>query len=311
MSAADALPLLERGVQEMIQRDELAQRLDAGEMLTVKAGFDPTAPDLHLGHMLLLNKLSQFQQLGHRVVFLIGDFTAMVGDPSGRNSMRPALTQEQVLHNAETYNQQVFTILDAERTDVRFNSEWLSTLGTEGMLKLAASYTVARILERDDFQQRYRDGTPIAIHEFLYPLMQGHDSVALHADVELGGTDQKFNLLVGRDLQRQAGQRPQVVMTLPLLEGLGGGAKMSKSLDNHVGLTDSPDEMFGKLMSVSDELMWRYYELLSTRGSSVLEELEEQVVEGRNPRDIKLELASEIVGRFHSRAVAVSAQERF
>lgn len=307
----DQLAELRRGAEEIIPETELADRLAAGRPLIIKAGFDPTAPDLHLGHTVLLNKMRSFQEHGHRVVFLIGDFTGMIGDPTGKNETRPALTPEQVSANAQTYREQVFKILDPERTDIRFNSEWLGRLSASEFVQLAARHTVARMLERDDFDKRYRSGQPIAIHEFLYPLTQGYDSVALKADVELGGTDQKFNLLVGRHLQHAYGQTPQVVMTMPLLEGLDGVNKMSKSLGNYIGVTDAPDDMFGKLMSVSDTLMWRYFELLSARPLSDLAALRERVAEGVNPRDIKFELAEEIVGRFHDAAAAEQAKAAF
>ena len=286
---------LARGTDEILPRDELEPRLrdarSSGQRLRIKAGFDPTAKDLHLGHTLLLNKMRAFQEAGHEAIFLIGDFTGMIGDPTGKNETRKPLTREQVLENAETYKTQVFKILDPNRTTVMFNSSWLDSMGTEGMLRLAAQHTVARMLERDDFAKRYAAQQPIAIHEFLYPLLQGYDSVALRADVELGGTDQKFNLLVGRHLQHAAGQRPQVIMTVPILEGLDGVQKMSKSLGNYVGLTEPPSDMFGKLMSISDTLMWRYFELLSFRPLQELQALRRGVEEGRNPRDVKMELA--------------------
>ncbi len=306
-----ALDLIARGTDEIIKLEDLEQRLEAGGTLRVKVGFDPTAPDLHLGHTVIINKMRQFQDLGHTVIFLIGDFTGMIGDPTGKNITRKPLTREEVEANAETYAQQVFKILDRERTEIRFNSEWINKLGSEGMVRLAAKYTVARMLERDDFEKRYRSGEPIAVHEFLYPLAQGYDSVCLEADVEMGGTDQKFNLLVGRHLQQQYGQAPQIIITLPLLEGLDGVQKMSKSLGNYVGITDAPDEMFGKLMSISDELMWRYFDLLSFRGNEELEALRERVAGGENPRDIKFLLCEEIVERFHDRAAALAARENF
>ena len=306
-----ALELIVRGTDEIIKREELEERLKSGKTLRVKVGFDPTAPDLHLGHTVIINKMRQFQDLGHRVIFLIGDFTGMIGDPTGKNVTRKPLTREEVEANAETYAQQVFKILDREKTEIRFNSEWINELGSEGMIRLAARYTVARMLERDDFEKRYRSGEPIAVHEFLYPLAQGYDSVCLEADVEMGGTDQKFNLLVGRHLQQQVGQAPQVIITLPLLEGLDGVQKMSKSLDNYVGITDAPDEMFGKLMSISDDLMWRYFDLLSFRPNEELEALKQRVADGENPRDIKFLLCEEIVERFHDRAAAVAARETF
>ena len=306
-----ALDLIARGTDEIIKYEDLKQRLEAGKTLRVKVGFDPTAPDLHLGHTVIINKMRQFQNLGHTVIFLIGDFTGMIGDPTGKNVTRKPLTRDEVEENAETYAQQVFKILDRDRTEIRFNSEWLNELGSEGMIRLAAKYTVARMLERDDFEKRYRGGEPIAVHEFLYPLAQGYDSVCLEADVEMGGTDQKFNLLVGRHLQQQYGQAPQIIVTLPLLEGLDGVQKMSKSLGNYVGITDAPDEMFGKLMSISDELMWRYFDLLSFRPNDELEALRQRVADGENPRDIKFLLCEEIVERFHDRDAAVAARETF
>lgn len=306
-----ALDLLSRGTDEIIKIEDLQARLESGKTLRVKVGFDPTAPDLHLGHTVIINKMRQFQDLGHTVIFLIGDFTGMIGDPTGKNVTRKPLTREEVQANAETYAQQVFKILDRDRTEIRFNSEWLGELGSEGMIRLAARYTVARMLERDDFEKRYREGEPIAVHEFLYPLAQGYDSVALEADVEMGGTDQKFNLLVGRNLQQQYGQAPQIIVTLPLLEGLDGVQKMSKSLGNYVGITDAPDEMFGKLMSISDELMWRYFDLLSFRPNEELASFRQRVAEGENPRDIKFLLCEEIVERFHDRAAADAARETF
>jgi tyrosyl-tRNA synthetase len=306
---------LARGTDEILPRDELEPRLrdarSSGQRLRIKAGFDPTAKDLHLGHTLLLNKMRAFQEAGHEAIFLIGDFTGMIGDPTGKNETRKPLTREQVLENAETYKTQVFKILDPNRTTVMFNSSWLDSMGTEGMLRLAAQHTVARMLERDDFAKRYAAQQPIAIHEFLYPLLQGYDSVALRADVELGGTDQKFNLLVGRHLQHAAGQRPQVIMTVPILEGLDGVQKMSKSLGNYVGLTEPPSDMFGKLMSISDTLMWRYFELLSFRPLQELQALRRGVEEGRNPRDVKMELAMEIVDRFHGAPEGEHAKTRF
>jgi tyrosyl-tRNA synthetase len=279
--------------------------------LQVKVGFDPSAPDLHLGHTVIINKMRQFQDLGHEVTFLIGDFTGMIGDPTGKNKTRKPLTSEQIKENADTYAEQVFKILDREKTIVRFNSEWLSKLGSDGMIRLAARYTVARMLERDDFEKRYKSGQPISLHEFLYPLAQGYDSVFMKTDVEMGGTDQKFNLLVGRHLQQQDGQPPQIIITLPLLEGLDGVQKMSKSLDNYVGITEAPDEMFGKLMSISDELMWRYFDLLSFRSNDDLNNLKQQVEEGSNPRDIKFLLCEEIIERFHSADAANAAREVF
>jgi tyrosyl-tRNA synthetase len=299
MNFDDQLAELGRGAHEVLLEADLTRKLARGRPLKVKAGFDPTAPDLHLGHTVLLNKMRQFQQLGHEVIFLIGDFTGLIGDPSGRNQTRPALTPEEVQANARTYERQVFKILDPERTAVDFNSRWLSPLRAADFVRLAAHYTVARMLERDDFAKRYKSGQPIAIHEFLYPLAQGYDSVALQADVELGGTDQKFNLLVGRQLQTAYGQEPQVVLTMPLLEGTDGVNKMSKSLGNYIGIAEPPGDMFGKLMSISDELMWRYFELLSFRPLGQIADLKRAAAEGRNPRDIKLELARELTGRFH------------
>ncbi len=302
---------LGRGAEEILLLEELEEKLRKGRPLLVKAGFDPTSPDLHLGHTVLLNKMRQFQRFGHTVVFLIGDFTGLIGDPSGKSATRPSLSREQVETNAETYKRQVFRILDPEQTMVRFNSEWMDDLGAAGMIRLASRYTVARMLERDDFKKRFAGNQSIAIHEFLYPLAQGYDSVALEADVELGGTDQKFNLLVGRELQKQQGQEPQVVMTLPLLEGLDGVNKMSKSLDNYVGITEPPGEMFGKLMSISDDLMWRYFELLSFRSLVEITGLREEVEQGRNPRDVKFELAQEMVARFHGAGDAEQAKRAF
>jgi len=302
---------LVRGASEVLTRPELEKKLKRGTPLKVKAGFDPTAPDLHLGHTVLLNKMRQFQQFGHEVTFLIGDFTGMIGDPSGRNVTRPALTLAEIEANARTYEGQVFKILDRGRTRIDFNSRWLSPLSAADVVRLAAHYTVARMLERDDFARRYKAGQPISIHEFLYPLAQGYDSVAMRADVELGGTDQKFNLLVGRTLQEAYGQERQVVMTMPLLEGTDGVNKMSKSLGNYIGITEDPDSMFGKVMSISDTLMWRYYELLSFRPLADIDRLKRAAEEGRNPRDIKLELAHEIVARFHDAAAAERAQRNF
>jgi len=299
-----ALALIRRGTDEILLETDLIERLKSGRRLRVKAGFDPTAPDLHLGHTVLINKMRQFQDLGHEVVFLIGDFTGMIGDPTGKNVTRQPLTRDAVIENARTYEQQIYKILDPEKTLVMFNSSWMGEFRAEDLIQLAAQQTVARMLERDDFQKRYRDGQPIAIHEFLYPLIQGYDSVAIKADVELGGTDQKFNLLMGRELQKGAGQTPQVVITMPLLEGTDGVQKMSKSLGNYIGITDLPDEMFGKLMSISDELMWRYFELLSFKGTAEIVSMRRTIEDGGNPRDIKYELAKEIVGRFHGGAKA-------
>jgi tyrosyl-tRNA synthetase len=306
-----ALGLIARGTEEITKLEELEQRLKQDRPLRVKVGFDPTAPDLHIGHTVVINKMRQFQDLGHTVIFLIGDFTGLIGDPTGKNVTRKPLTPEQVKENAETYAEQVFKILDREKTEIRFNSEWLNKLGSAGMIRLASRYTVARMLERDDFEARYKNNQPIAIHEFLYPLSQGYDSVALKCDVEMGGTDQKFNLHVGRHLQQHYGQPPQVIITLPLLEGLDGVQKMSKSMDNYVGITEPPEEMFGKLMSISDELMWRYFDLLSFRGNEELESLKSEVEGGRNPRDVKFLLCEEIIERFHDRKAAVAARETF
>jgi tyrosyl-tRNA synthetase len=311
MNFEEQIAELERGADEVLVKAELVKKLRRGAPLTVKAGFDPTAPDLHLGHTVLLNKMRQFQQLGHQVTFLIGDFTGMIGDPSGRNATRPPLTPEEIQGNARTYETQVFRILDREHTRIDFNSRWLGKLTSTDMVRLAAHYTVARMLERDDFARRYKAGQPISVHEFLYPLAQGYDSVAMRADVELGGTDQKFNLLVGRTLQEAYRQEPQVVMTLPLLEGTDGVNKMSKSLGNYIGITEDPDSMFGKVMSISDDLMWRYFELLSFRPLSEVAALQRAAAGGRNPRDIKLELAHELVARFHDAAAAGRAQRSF
>ena len=310
-TAEEALAELRRGTEEIVREEELLERLRTGRPLRVKAGFDPTAPDLHLGHTVLLNKLRRFQDLGHEAIFLIGDFTAMIGDPSGRSATRPPLTRDEVIENARTYEEQIYKILDPERTLVMFNSSWMGEMDAAGLIRLAARWTVARMLERDDFAKRYAEGRPIAIHEFLYPLIQGYDSVALKADVELGGTDQKFNLLVGRELQRDYGQPPQVIMTLPILEGLDGVQKMSKSLGNYVGITEPPEEQFGKLMSISDTLMWRYFELLSFRPAAEIERLRREVAEGRNPMEAKFELAEELVGRFHGAEAARRAKEAF
>ncbi|HLW24992.1 MAG TPA: tyrosine--tRNA ligase [Steroidobacteraceae bacterium] len=304
----EQLKELKRGAVDLIHEAELRRKIIRGKPLRVKAGFDPTAPDLHLGHTVLINKLRQFQQLGHQVIFLIGDFTGMIGDPTGKNATRPRLSSEEIAANARTYQEQIFKILDPERTSIDFNSRWMGAMSAAGLIELAAKHTVARMLERDDFSKRYKGGQPIAIHEFLYPLVQGYDSVALQADVELGGTDQKFNLLVGRQLQEAYGQEPQVVLTTPLLEGLDGVQKMSKSLGNYVGIHDAPDIMFGKLMSISDPLMWRYYELLSFRPLSEIESMKSAVESGRNPRDVKFELALEIVTRFHSPEAAQHAR---
>ena len=302
---------LTRGTDEVLPEDGLETKLKQGRPLVVKAGFDPTAPDLHIGHTVLINKMRQFQQLGHDVVFLIGDFTGMIGDPSGKNATRPPLSPEEIKANAATYESQIFKILDANKTRVEFNSSWMGDMDAAGLIRLAARHTVARMLERDDFSKRYKGGQSISIHEFLYPLVQGYDSVALKADVELGGTDQKFNLLVGRQLQQDYGQEPQIVMTTPLLEGLDGVNKMSKSLDNYIGITESPGEMFGKIMSISDDLMWRYFEVLSFRSLDDINKLKQAVADGLNPRDAKFELGLEIVARFHDDAAAEGAKEEF
>jgi tyrosyl-tRNA synthetase len=311
MSQVEGLQQIRRGAEEILLESELAERLKEGRALRVKAGFDPTAPDLHLGHTVLLNKLRQFQELGHEAIFLIGDFTGMIGDPTGKNVTRKPLTRDEVLENARTYEKQIFKILDPEKTQVVFNSSWMGEMSAADLIQLAAKHTVARMLERDDFSKRYTSGQSIAIHEFLYPLVQGYDSVALRADVELGGTDQKFNLLVGRQLQETYGQKPQVVLTMPILEGLDGVQKMSKSLGNYIGIAEPPDEMFGKLMSISDELMWRYFELLSFRPLEEIDGLKAEMQAGRNPRDIKFDLGLELVARFHSRAEADQAQQHF
>lgn len=305
------LELIKRGMDELIVEEEMKTKLASGRKLRIKAGFDPTAPDLHLGHTVLLNKMRQFQDLGHHVMFLIGDFTGLIGDPSGRNVTRPPLTPAQIAENAETYKSQVFKVLDPSKVEVMFNSKWGNELGAAGMIKLAATYTVARMLERDDFAKRYAEQKPIAVHELLYPLMQGYDSVAMRADVELGGTDQKFNLLVGRELQRHYGQEPQCVLTMPLLQGIFGGDKMSKSLGNYVGINESPEQIFGKLMSISDDLMWRYIELLSFEPNDIIRGWKQDVEGGRNPRDIKVTFAQEIVTRFHSRTDAEAALRDF
>ena len=306
-----ALAEIKRGVDEILPEEDLIEKLKSGKTLTIKAGFDPTAPDLHLGHTVLINKLRTFQQLGHKVVFLIGDFTGLIGDPTGKNVTRKPLSKEQVLENAKTYQEQVFKILDEDKTEIRFNSEWMDGLGAAGMIKLAASQTVARMLERDDFKKRYNNGQPIAIHEFLYPLVQGWDSVALESGVELGGTDQRFNLLMGRELQKEQGQKQQSIVMVPLLEGLDGVQKMSKSLNNYIGITDAPNDMFGKVMSISDDLMWRYYDLLSFRPLEEIAELKTRVANGENPRDIKIMLAKEIIARFHDDAAAEGAHQDF
>lgn len=308
---SQAFAEIKRGAEEILLEDELLEKLKQGKPLKIKAGFDPTAPDLHLGHTVLINKLRQFQQQGHEVIFLIGDFTGMIGDPTGKNVTRKPLTKEDVLSNAETYKEQVFKILDPTKTTVAFNSTWMEKLGAAGMLKLASRQTVARMMERDDFKKRYAGGQAIAIHEFMYPLVQGWDSVALEADVELGGTDQKFNLLMGRELQKSEGQRPQTVLMMPLLEGLDGVQKMSKSLNNYIGITDAPNEMFGKIMSISDDLMWRYYELLSFKPIDVIQGYKDKIAAGANPRDVKIDLAKELIERFHNNAAAEAAHQEF
>ena len=305
------LNLIKRGIDELISEEELLAKLKSKKQLVVKAGFDPTAPDLHLGHTVLINKLRHFQQLGHQVIFLIGDFTGMIGDPSGKNKTRPALDESEIKENAKSYEKQVFKILDPKLTHVRFNSEWSNKLGAEGIIKLASQYNLARMLERDDFSKRYKSNQTIALHEFLYPLIQANDSIALKADIELGGTDQKFNLLVGRELQRAFGQEPQVVITVPILEGLDGKNKMSKSLDNYVGIDEAPNEMFGKIMSISDELMWRWFDLLSFKTTDEIAELKADQTNGRNPRDIKIELAKELISRFHDEESANLAETNF
>lgn len=307
----EALDLIARGADEILLEDELKKKLETGKPLRIKAGFDPTAPDLHLGHTVLINKLRQFQLLGHKVIFLIGDFTGMIGDPSGKSATRPPLTSEQIKENSETYQEQIFKILDPEQTEVAFNSTWMDKMNAADIVRLTSNYTVARMLERDDFNKRYKSNQPIAIHEFLYPLVQGYDSVALDADVELGGTDQKFNLLVGRQLQEAHGKVPQVVLTMPILEGLDGVQKMSKSLGNYIGIDEPPNEMFGKIMSVSDELMWRYFELLSFRPLDEINSFKQQIEQGENPRDIKFKLAEEIITRFHDAKAATDAQADF
>ncbi len=311
MDLQTALAEIKRGAEEILIEDELVEKLKSGKKLKIKAGFDPTAPDLHLGHTVLINKMKTFQDLGHEVIFLIGDFTGMIGDPTGKNVTRKPLTRDDVLANAETYKEQVFKILDPAKTTVAFNSTWMETLGAAGMIKLAARQTVARMLERDDFKKRYAGGQSIAIHEFLYPLVQGWDSVALESDVELGGTDQRFNLLMGRELQKDEGQKPQTVLMMPLLEGTDGVQKMSKSLGNYIGITDTPSDMFGKIMSISDVLMWRYYDLLSGLSIEQIAAQKQRVEQGTNPRDIKIELAKELIARFHSEADAQAAHDDF
>lgn len=311
MNVYEMIAELKRGTDEVLIESELKEKISSGKRLIVKAGFDPTAPDLHLGHTVLINKLKQFQDLGHDVVFLIGDFTGRIGDPTGKNTTRPPLSEQEVMDNAKTYKEQIFKILDPQKTRVKFNSEWLGKMSGQDLIKLAASYTVARMLERDEFKKRFEGNQPIAIHEFMYPLLQGQDSVELKADIELGGRDQKFNLLVGRELQKQNGQTPQVVMTVPLLEGLDGVQKMSKSLGNYIGIAESPQSMFGKIMSISDELMWRYYELLSFKSLATIEQIKQDVVYGKNPRDVKIDLAKEIIERFHDQAAAEQAHLDF
>jgi len=310
-SLDEQLALLERGVDELLLRDELIERLKLGRPLKIKAGFDPTAPDLHLGHTVLLNKMRQFQDFGHEVTFLIGDFTGRIGDPSGRNVTRPPLDDEAIAKNAETYKEQVFKVLDPNSTKIRFNSEWFGDMDAVGMIRLASRQTLARILERDDFDKRYKGNQPIALHELLYPLVQGYDSVALGCDVELGGTDQKFNLLMGRELQKGDGQPQQIVMTLPLLEGLDGVQKMSKSLNNYIGVHDAPEDMFGKVMSIPDNIMWRYFDLVSLKSNEQIDIYKSEVEQGKNPRDVKFELGLEIVERFHSASAAKAAHEAF
>ena len=305
------LTTLLRGTEQVFHKEDLAERLKGSRPLRVKVGFDPTAPDLHLGHTVLIHKMQQFQESGHHVIFLIGDFTGRIGDPSGRNATRPILTAQELKDNQKTYLEQAFKILDREKTEVRFNSEWMDRMTPDDLVRLASEYTVARMLERDDFSKRHGENQPISIHEFLYPLIQGHDSVMLEADVELGGTDQTFNLLVGRELQKRRGQPPQIVMTLPLLEGTDGVKKMSKSYDNAIGIQENPEQMFGKLMSLSDPMMWRYFDLLSLRPGQELEDLRQRIEDGGNPRDAKLELAWELVVRFHDEAAAKRAQEDF
>jgi tyrosyl-tRNA synthetase len=311
MTIAEQLAQIKRGAEEILVEAELVQRLETGGSLRVKAGFDPTAPDLHLGHTVLINKLRQFQEMGHEVLFLIGDFTGMIGDPTGKNVTRKPLTREEVLQNAATYEHQIYKILDPEKTTVMFNSQWMGEMSAADLIHVAAKHTVARMLERDDFSKRYAGNQPIAIHEFLYPLVQGYDSVAMKSDVELGGTDQKFNLLVGRELQKHYGQKPQVILTMPILEGLDGVQKMSKSLNNYIGINEPAEEMFGKIMSISDDLMWRYFELLSFRPLAEIRRLKQEVDDGANPRDIKFQLGQEIVARFHDQAAAAAAQDAF
>ena len=311
MTIQDALAIIERGADEILPLEELKKKLQKNKPLRIKVGFDPTAPDLHLGHTVVINKMRQLQDLGHEIIFLIGDFTGMIGDPSGKNVTRKPLTKEEIQENAKSYEEQVFKILDKDKTKIAFNSEWMSKMSSADMITLASRQTVARMLERDDFSKRYKSGQAISIHEFLYPLVQGFDSVALQTDMELGGTDQKFNLLVGRELQKQAGKEPQVILTMPLLEGLDGVQKMSKSLDNYIGIDETPDDMFGKLMSISDDLMWRYLELLSFESLETIESWKQEVKDGENPRNIKFRLAEEIITRFHSNDLAKQAQQNF
>jgi len=311
MTIQDALAIIERGADEILPLDELKKKLQKNKPLRIKVGFDPTAPDLHLGHTVVINKMRQLQDLGHEIIFLIGDFTGMIGDPSGKNVTRKPLTKEEILENAKSYEEQVFKILDKDKTKIAFNSEWMSKMSSAEMISLASKQTVARMLERDDFSKRYKSEQAISIHEFLYPLVQGFDSVALQTDMELGGTDLKFNLLVGRDLQKQAGMEPQVILTMPLLEGLDGVQKMSKSLDNYIGIDEAPDDMFGKIMSISDELMWRYLELLSFESLETIASWKEEVTNGENPRNIKFRLAEEIITRFHDNEKAKKAQQSF
>ena len=311
MTIEQTLAVFQRGTDEILPIDELKKKLEKNTPLRIKTGFDPTAPDLHLGHTVLINKMRQLQDLGHTIIFLIGDFTGMIGDPTGKNVTRKPLSSEQILENAKSYETQVFKILDKDKTEIRFNSEWMNNMSSADMVSLASKQTVARMLERDDFSKRYKSGQSISIHEFLYPLVQGHDSVALEADMELGGTDQKFNLLMGRELQKQAGKEPQVILTMPILEGLDGVQKMSKSLDNYIGIDDNPDDMFGKIMSVSDDLMWRYLELLSFESLETIANWKVEVENGENPRNIKFRLADEIITRFHDKAAAEQAQQNF
>ncbi len=311
MTIQDALTIIEKGADEILPLDELRAKLQKNKPLRVKVGFDPTAPDIHLGHTVVMNKMKQLQDLGHEIIFLIGDFTGMIGDPSGKDVTRKPLTKKEILENAKSYEEQVFKILDKDKTRIAFNSEWMSKMSSADMISLASKQTVARMLERDDFSKRYKSEQAISIHEFLYPLVQGFDSVALQADMELGGTDQKFNLLVGRDLQKQAGKEPQVILTMPLLEGLDGVQKMSKSLDNYIGIDESPDSMFGKIMSISDDLMWRYLELLSFESIETIESWKQEVKDGENPRNIKFRLAEEIITRFHDNELAKQAQQNF